>query len=420
MKILIQAAQIIDSRSPYHKKEKNVLLQNGRITEIGDKNYSADKVIKAEGMKLSIGWFDLGTFIGDPGLEHKEDLDTAVKAAAAGGFTELAMLPNTHPAVQTKNEVSYVLRNNPSRLVQVYPIGSVTRDNKGEELTEMIDLHTAGAIAFSDGARPLWHTGILLKALQYLQKFDGVLIDRPEDIWLNTFGQMHEGVNGTRLGLKGMPRIAEEIVVSKSLELLSYAGGRLHFSRLSCAKSVEMVRAAKKKMQVSCDIASYQPLFDDGMLSDFDTNFKVNPPFREKGDNDALIKGLKDGSIDVLCSGHMPHDEECKKLEFDLADFGIINLQTFAANLVSLSRWVPYDALIEKVTLAPRQVLGLEVPMLEPDQKANLTLFDPDRTWTLDEKSNLSKSKNSMLFNTTITGKAVAVFNNGRQLVDAG
>lgn len=322
MKILIQAAQIIDSRSPYHKKEKNVLLQNGRITEIGDKNYSADKVIKAEGMKLSIGWFDLGTFIGDPGLEHKEDLDTAVKAAAAGGFTELAMLPNTHPAVQSKNEVSYVLRNNPSRLVQVYPIASVTRDNKGEELTEMIDLHTAGAIAFSDGSKPLWHTGILLKALQYIQKFDGVLIDRPEDIWLNTYGQMHEGINGTRLGLKGMPRIAEEIVVSKSLELLSYTGGRLHFSRLSCAKSVEMVRAAKKKMQVSCDIASYQPLFDDSMLSDFDTNFKVNPPFREKGDNDALIKGLKDGSIDVLCSGHMPHDEECKSWSSILPTLG--------------------------------------------------------------------------------------------------
>ena len=415
MKILIQSPEIIDPQSSFHKKEKNVLLNNGRIVEIGDKNYSADRVIKAEGMKLSIGWFDLGTFVGDPGLEHKEDLDSVSKAAAAGGFTEIAVLPNTVPSVQSKNEISYITRGNDNRLVQIHALASVTRNNKGEELTEMIDLHEAGAIAFTDGLKPIWHTDILLKSLQYLQKFDGLLIDHPEDVWLNMFGQMHEGLQSTMLGLKGMPRIAEDIMISKSLELLGYAGGRLHLSRLSTGKAVDLIRNAKKKLQVSCDIAAYQPLLDDTALADFDTNYKVNPPLREKADNDALIKGLRDGTIDLLCSGHTPHEEESKSLEFDMADFGLINLQTFGANLVALSKVVDLDVLLEKVTINPRRLLNLEIPRIEVDEKANLTLFDPDKTWTLDDRTNLSKAKNSPWFGKEITGKVVAVFNNNRQ-----
>lgn len=418
MKILIQAAEIIDRTSPFHQKIKNILITNGRIAEIGDKNYSADRVIKAEGMKLTIGWFDLGTSVGDPGLEHKEDLDSAAKAAAAGGFTEIAVLPNTVPSVQTKNEVSYITRGNDSRLVQIYALASVTKNNKGEELTEMIDLHEAGAIAFTDGLKPIWHTDIFLKSLQYLQKFNGLLIDHPEDIWLNMFGQMHEGVNSTKLGLKGMPRIAEDIAVGKNLELLGYAGGRLHFSRISSAKAVEMVRQAKRKLSVSCDIAVYQPLLDDGLLMDFDTNYKVNPPLREKSDADALVKALKDGTIDVLCSGHTPHEDESKSLEFDMADAGIINLQTFTANLVALSKSVDWDVLLEKVTVNPRKLLNLEVPRIEAEAKANLTLFDPNHAWTFDEKSNFSKSKNSPWLGKEILGKATAVFNNGRHKIE--
>ncbi|HEY9047034.1 MAG TPA: dihydroorotase [Ohtaekwangia sp.] len=414
MKILIQNAEILDPQSPYHQKEKNVLINNGRIAEVGDKNYSADKVIKAEGMLLSPGWFDLGTFVGDPGLEHKEDLESVSKAAAAGGFTEIAVLPNTHPSVQSKNEVSYITRGNDTRLVEIHALAAVTRNNKGEELTEMIDLHEAGAIAFTDGLKPIWHTDILLKALQYLQKFNGLLIDHPEDIWLNMFGQMHEGVNSTMLGLKGMPRIAEDIMISRNLELLGYAGGRLHMARLSSGKAIDQIRTAKKKLNVTCDVAVYQPLLDDTLLADFDTNYKVNPPLREKSDNDALIKGLKDGTIDVICSGHVPHEDESKELEFDLADFGITSLQTFGANLVSLSKSVEWADLIEKITINPRKLLNLEIPAIEVEAKANLTLFDPNRTWVLDEKSNLSKSKNSPWYGKEVTGKVVAVFNNNK------
>ena len=418
MKVLIQSPQIIDPNSPFHLKEKNVLINNGRITDIGDKNYAADKVIKAGGMMLSIGWFDLGAFSGDPGLEHKEDLQSVAKAATSGGFTEISVLPNTVPSVQTKNEVSYLTRNNDTQLVQIHPLASVTKNNKGEELTEMIDLHQAGVVAFTDGLKPIWHTDILLKALQYLQKFQGVLIDHPEDNWLNLYGQMHEGVNSTRLGLKGMPRIAEEIAVAKHLEILHYAGGRLHFARISTAKSVELIRAAKKKLKVTCDVAAYQPLLDDGLISDFDTNYKVNPPLRERADNETLIKGLKDGTIDVICSAHLPQDEESKNVEFDLADFGIISLQTMGCNLTSLSKHVDWDVLIDKVTTGPRQVLSVEVPVIAEDKKANLTLFDPNRSWTLDQTTNYSRSRNSPWFGKEVKGKAAAVFNNGKHWFD--
>ncbi len=418
MKIVIQSAQIFDKQSPFHKKEKNVLIQNGKITKISDKNISGDKVIKAEGMLLSPGWFDLGTFIGDPGLEHKEDIDSGTSAAMAGGFTEIAILPNTVPAIQTKNDVSYLMSGNGNRLVQTHAMASVTKNNKGEELTEMIDLHEAGAVAFTDGLKPIWHTDILLKTLQYLQKFDGVLIDHPEDIWLNIFGQMHEGINSTKLGLRGMPRIAEEIVINRNVEILRYAGGRLHFAKISSGKSVELMKAVKKKLNLTCGITAYQPLLDDSLLFDFDTNYKVNPPLREQEDNDALIKGLKEGVIDVICSGHVPQDEESKKLEFDLADFGIINLQTVGANLVALEKSLSWELLLDKITAGPRKVLGMECPTIAEEEKANLTLFDPNRVWTLDEKSNESKARNSPWFGKEVIGKAVAVFNNGKNWID--
>jgi dihydroorotase len=418
MKILLQSPRILHTGSPFHNKEKNVLLQNGRILEIGDKNYSADRVIKAEGMILSAGWMDIGAFVGDPGLENKEDIDSLTKAAVTGGFTEVAVLPNTQPVVQTKNEVTYLQRNNENRLLQIYALAAVTKGCKGEELTDMIDLHHAGAVGFTDGLKPIWHTDVFYKALQYLQKVNGLLIDHAEDQWLNMFGQMHEGVQSTMLGMKGMPRIAEEIALNRNIDLLSYAGGKLHFSRLSTGRSVELVRSAKKKYQVTCDIASYQAVLNDTHLSSFDTHYKVNPPLRERTDNEALLKGLKDGTIDVICSAHLPQDEESKNLEFDLADMGMSSLQTVGCNLVSLSEEVEWEMLIEKIATNPRHVLGLEMPLLEPEAKANLTLFDPSRTWTLDDKVFFSKGKNSPWFGKQVTGKAVAVFNNGKSWID--
>lgn len=420
MKILIQSAKIICKGSPFHGKVRNVLISNGRISEIGDKNYSADKVIDAEGMILTPGWFDLGVSVGDPGHEQREDLASLAKAAAAGGFTEVAVLPNTQPVIQTKNEISYITSGNDNRLVQIHALAAVTRGCKGEELTEMIDLHTAGAVAFTDGLKPIWHTDLFLKALQYLQKFDGLLIDHPEDIWLNLFGQMNEGPVATTLGLKGMPRIAEEVAVRKNLELLSYAGGRLHLARVSAAKTMQIIRAAKKKgLPVSCDITGYQALMDDSLLEDFDTNYKVNPPLREKSDQEALIKALKDNTIDVLVSGHVPQDDESKFLEFDQAEFGLINLQTFASQVAALLKQVEVADLMEKVTNNPRRLLNRPEVKIDVEEKANLTLFDPQCNWEFTSATNYSKSKNSPWLGKRLQGKVIAVFNNGRQQIFA-
>lgn len=420
MKVLIQSATISDSGSPFHQKQKNVLIQGGRIIEIGAKTGSADKVIDGEGMILSAGWVDIGTYVGDPGLEQKEDLESIAKAAAAGGFTEIAILPNTTPAIQTKNEVNYILKGNGQRLVQIYPMGAVTLKNQGEELTEMIDLNAAGAIAFTDGLKTIWNTGILLKSLQYLQKFDGLLINHSTDIWLNLFGQMNEGPNSTKLGLKGMPTIAEDVAVKRDLELITYAGGRLHFSRVSSSRALESIRAAKKKkLNVTCDIAGYQALLDDSLLEDFDTNYKVDPPLREKTELTAMINALKDGTIDVLVTGHLPQDAESKVVEFDHADFGMINIQTFASQISALSKHVDVHELIEKVTRTPRTLLKLEHPTIDKDARANLTLFDPKEKWIFDESANLSRSQNSSWLGKEVQGKVKAVFNNTKHWIDA-
>lgn len=418
MKILLQQPLILDKRSPFHRKKKNILIQNGKITELGDKQYAADRVIDAAKMILSPGWFDLGTATGDPGQEHREDLDSVSKAAAAGGFTELALLPNTQPSIQSKNDIAYLTKNNETNLVQLHAIASVTKNNKGEEMTEMIDLHHGGAVAFSDGLKSLYNTDIFLKTLQYLRKFDGLLIDHAHDHWLDLFGQMNEGPVSAMLGLKGRPELSEEIAVSRNLKLLGYSESRLHLFHISSPRAVELVRAAiKKGVKISCDVTAYQALLDDSSVSDFDTNFKVFPPLRDAAANDKLIKGLKDGTISVITSGHLPQYDESKVVEFDHAEPGIINLQTFASQLVTLSGEIPWEDLLEKVTVNPRALLNIDLPVIESGSRANLTLLDPEREWTFNDQLNNSKSKNSPWLNHKLKGSVAAVFNNSKHWV---
>ncbi|MBM3176649.1 MAG: dihydroorotase [Bacteroidetes bacterium] len=420
MKILLQSPLILDKNSSFHKKRKNVLIQGGKIQDIGDKSFQADKTIDAEGMILSPGWLDLGTVAGDPGTEYREDLESVTKAAAAGGFTEIALLPNTNPAIQTKNDLAYLTAKNGERLVNVHPIASVTRNNKGEELTDMIDLNVGGAVAFSDGLKSIYNTDIFLKSLQYLKKFDGVLVDYAHDHWLDLFGQMNEGPVSTALGLKGRPLLSEEVAVSRNLRLLGYAGGRLHLLHVSAPKAVDLVRAALKKgIRITCDVTSYQPLLEDGMLNDFDTNLKVNPPLRDRSSNDKLIRGLKDGTISIITSGHTPVDDESKVVEFDHAEPGMVNLQTVAAQLTKLSEDIKWEELLEKVTLNPRNLLGLESPKIEEGERANLTLLDPAAEWIFKPEDNFSKSGNSPFFGKPLKGKVKATFNNGKYWLNA-
>jgi dihydroorotase len=415
MEILIKSALILDRSSEFHNKRRNVLIKDGVINDITTRNISAAKVIDAKNLILSTGWIDMRAHFCDPGTEAKEDLESGRRAAVHGGFTDVVLQPNTTPVVTTKNEVSYLRSGNPQNLTQLHVIGAVTVDTRGIELTEMIDLHHAGAVAFSDGIEPLWHTDVFGKALQYLQKFDGLLINRAEDKMLSALGHMNEGLTSTMLGMPGIPKLSEEVTVARDLALLEYYQGRLHFANISSEKSLDMIKAAKRKgLRVSCDVAVHQLLLDDSHLENFDTNYKVNPPLRDKKTIRAMLNRLKDGTIDVLVSDHRPEDDEGKKLEFDLASFGMIGIQEMGSLLQEVSKKVPMEVLLEAITSKPRKLLGLEIPTIEKGKPAVLTLFDPQRSWRFDQNSNQSKSHNSPFFGQELTGKAVAVFNNGK------
>lgn len=418
MKILIKNALILHPGSPYHQKKKDLLINNGKIVRIDQNLKEEGTLIKGKNLMVSIGWFDMRSNFNDPGYEQKEDIVSGGETAAAGGFTGVALLPNTRPSIQSKNDIGYVLAKAEKCLPDIFPYGSVTRDNKGEEITEMIDQFTAGAIGFTDGEHTLWNTDIMLKALLYVKKFDGLIINKPEDKWLNFLGNMHEGTVSTSLGLKGMPSIAEDVAIERDLRILAYSGGRLHFSNISTANAVRLIRNAKKaNLDVSCDIAAHQISFEDQSLIDFDTNFKVNPPFREKSDIKALIRGLEDGIIDIIVSSHSPQDAECKKLEFDQAEFGILGLQTFYPIMVDLFGPDGWKIFLDKITVNPRKRLGLKIPELKEGAMSNLTVFDPTVTWTYNERTNKSKSVNSPFWNKKLQGLVMATINQNKTYI---
>jgi dihydroorotase len=419
MDCLLYNIQIIDSRSPLNHSRADLLIQNGVITQISSANQipKSNLYLQIDGNNLcvSIGWFDMRANFCDPGLESKETLADGVAAASKGGFTEVALLPNTHPVVQSKNEIAYIKRFAQTQLVDLHPIAAVSIDTKGTDLTEMIDLYTAGAVAFSDGEKPIWHSDILVKTLLYLQKFNGLLINRPEDTMLTRFGQMNEGINSTLLGLKGMPVLAEEMMIQRDLQFLAYTGGKIHFSLISGAKSVAMIREAKKQgLAVSCDMAAHQIAFDDSALLNFDTNYKVNPPFRLPSDIEALWEGLLDGTIDAIVSDHSPQDTESKNLEFDMAEFGIIGLESLFGLINAKNNKLTINQLIEKITLKPREILNLAIPKIAEGEMANLTIFDPTLEWVFSDNDIRSKSRNTPFIGHTLKGKAVAVINNNQ------
>jgi dihydroorotase len=419
MKILIRAAEIITPNSQLNGQHRDIWIENGIIKNIANAGElpttEAHRVYKDEALKVSAGWVDMRALAKDPGLEHQEDLYTVRDAAAAGGFTEITLLPNTHPFTQTKESIIYAKTKGNTHAVTVHPMAGVTIDGKGKDLTEMIDLHMAGAIAFTDGIKPVWHSDILVKTLQYLQTFNGLLINRPEDTLLTQFGNMHEGITSTMLGLKGMPAIAEEMMIARDLRFLEYTGGKIHFSTISTAKAVQLIRQAKHKgLKVSCDIAAHQIAFDDTALLEFDTNLKVNPPFRSQADIAALWEGLADNTIDAIVSDHNPLDIESKKLEFDLAEFGITGLETAFALINTYNKILSVSDIVEKLAIRPRQILQLPVPAIEEGQVANLTLFSTELEWTYTEKNIRSKSLNSPFIGQTFKGKPLAIINNGK------
>ncbi len=414
MLILISGAKILDPQSPYHRKKANILIKNGIVSYVGDKTQRAEKTIHAKGAILTPGWIDLQANFCDPGYEQKEDLTSGRNVAMAGGFTDVVVLPNTQPVIQTKNDIEYIKRDNTTSLVQLWPIAAISKDNEGTDFTEILDLDSAGAVAFSDGLLPLWNSDLLRKSMQYVQKFAGLVIDLPQEKWLSQFGVMNEGVNSALLGMRGIPSLAEEVIVARDIQILEYTGGKLHLSNLSSSKSVALVRKAKSKgLRVTCDVAIHQLIYTDESILEFDPIYKVNPPLRTEKDIKALIKGLQDDTIDAIVTAHQPQNEEGKKLEFDYAENGMSNMQVVLPMLGRLKGEISFEKLVSKLTRGPRSILGFENPKITKGAPANLTLINPTQKWQYNGQSNKSKSINSPLFGKELIGKVLAVFNNG-------
>ena len=420
MKTLIRSAKIICKTSDYHGQTKDIFIENGIIQQIGDVLIlEADEIIEGEDLHVSIGWFDMRVHAKEPGHEYKESLESMELTALAGGFTEIALLPNTHPVVQTRESVNYLKRA--GEKVKFHPMAAVTVKCEGKDFTEMIDLHQAGAVAFTDGEHSIQNPDIFLKSLQYLTQFGGLLINHSEDTNLTHFGQMHDGSVSTYLGMKGIPQMAEEIMLMRDMKLLQYVmetpfiegftdKSVLHFSCISSLESVNLIRMAKEmELPVTCDVVAHQMCFTENDLIDFNSNFKVNPPFRTQEDVDALWEGLADGTIDVIVSDHNPQDEESKKLEFDMAEFGVIGLETVFACINTYNKELSLEDIIEKITDNPRKILRLKNPEIEEGAKANLTIFSPNEEFVYEEKSIVSKSKNSPFIGKNLKGKVIKV-----------
>ena len=420
MKILIRSAKIICKTSDYHGQTKDIFIENGIIQQIGDVLIvDADEIIEGEDLYVSVGWFDMRVHAKEPGHEYKESIESMELTALLGGFSEIALLPNTNPAVQTRESVNYLKRA--GEKVRFHPMAAVTVNCEGKDFTEMIDLHEAGAVAFTDGEHSIQNPDIFLKSLQYLTQFEGLLINHPEDTNLTHFGQMHDGSVSTFLGMKGMPQMAEEIMLMRDITLLKYVMDTpfmkdfshksiLHFSCISSLETVNLVRMAKEmELPVTCDVAAHQLCFTENDLSDFDSNFKVNPPFRTQEDVEALWEGLADGTIDVIVSDHNPQDEESKKLEFDMAEFGVIGLETVFACVNTYNKQLNLEDIIEKITDNPRKILRLKNPEIAEGAKANLTIFSPNYEWIYEEKNIISKSKNSPFIGKKLKGKVIEV-----------
>lgn len=418
MNALIKSATIINKNSTFNGKVVDILIEKGIIKKIATsiKNTENFQEIKAKDLHVSIGWFDFRANFCDPGFEYKEDLNSGLKAAAKGGFTGVLVMPSTYPVIDTKSGIEYIINKTKNNIVNAYPAGALSVKCEGNEMAEMYDMHSAGAVAFTDNKKSLNNPGLLTRALLYNQSFNGLVMDFPNDKSLFNNGQINEGITSTRLGLKGIPAIAEELMVIRDLFLAEYCNATIHLTNITTKKSVQLIKEAKAKgLKVTADTNSYHLLLDETELETFDSNLKVLPPLRTKEDIKALIKGIKEGVIDVICSDHTPQDIENKQCEFDHSKFGMINLQTsFAAMNTALNGKVTLAELIATITTKPRTILKLEVPKLEVGEMANLTLFSPTTTTTFETTDLISKSKNTPLVGKKLMGKIYGVVNQNK------
>ena len=410
MSVLLKNCYIFDFHSPFHKMLKDLLISDDGMMQFADQVQEGIKTYDLEGAWVCPGFCDMMSNFCEPGNEYKEDIETGTMSAIYGGFTDVCLLPNNDPVTDTKSGVEFI--RSKSRQVDLHPIAALGLSAKCENLTEILDLKDAGVVAFSNGHLPISSGEFLMKALQYMRHFDGLIISRSANLSLSMGTHMHEGVMSTTLGLRGEPSISEKIHLGEQLDILRYTGGRIHFSLVSSAGGVEMIRNAKREgLNVTCDVGVNHMVFTDEHLFDFDTNYKVSPPFRSEQDRKALIEGVNDGTIDAIVTSHEPQDKESKFVEFDMAKFGIISLQTAFSTLISIQEELDIEKAICSFTHGSRSILKQSPIVIEEGCRAKLAIFDPEMKWTLDASTSMSKSWNSPFWGKELTGKCIGIIN---------
>ncbi len=421
MKLLIRQAKIIDQHSAFHNLTCDVLVIEGIIKKIAEKiSDKADEEIDGKNCYLSPGFFDLHVNFREPGFEYKEDLESGCKAAMAGGFTGVLQMPSTFPVIQSRAGVELISNKTSGSLVDVRVAGALSVDLEGKDMAEMYDMSKSGAVCFTDDKRSVQDAGMMMRALLYSNNFSTLIMSFPNDKSISGKGQMNEGAVSTQLGLKGIPGIAEELMIARDLKLCEYTDSKIHFSTISTSGAVELIRTAKAKgLKVTCDVAAHHLLLNDSCLEEFDSRFKIKPPLRTDVDINALKNGLKDGTIDAICSDHSPEDIESKQKEFDLAAFGAEGLETaFAAAYTALKDVLSPEQLVEKFSGSPRRIISLPTIKIAEGEKANFTLFNLSDEWTVSATDIMSKSKNNPFIGKKLLGKIKAVVNKGLYFIN--
>lgn len=415
MKTLLKQAVIADPNSPFHLQVADILIDGEQIVSI-KKNIpdTAEEVVRIDGLIVSPGWVDPFSHFCDPGFEHRETLETGANAAAAGGYTDVFLLPNTQPVTDNKSQAEYIRRSSGHLPVSLHPLGAITRGAEGRDLAEMYDMKNSGAIAFTDGTCPVQSPGLFLKALQYVKAFKGVLIQLPVDKSIGAGGLINEGVISTRLGLPGIPALAEEILLKRDIDLLRYTQSQLHMTGISTEKSLALVTAAKKEgLQISCSVTPYHLFFCDEDMQHYDTNLKVNPPLRTKADMMALREGVLQGAVDCIASHHMPQDWDSKTCEFEYAKNGMTGLETSFAVVNHLLPELDNARVAALFSLNARKIFQMPATTIHENVPAHLTLFSRKGNTLLSRQNIRSKSANTPFIDRELTGKVLGIFCKG-------
>lgn len=412
MNLIIREAKVVNLKSPFHNQIVDIKIKDKCIEKIGINlsKTSGYEELKLDNIHVSEGWFDSSVSLGEPGFEDRETIFNGLDVAAKSGFTAIALQPNTYPIIDNQSQINFVINKAKDSATELFPIGSFTKESDGKNMAELYDMRNAGAVAFGDYNKNIDNANLLKIGLQYLQDFNGLLLSFCQDTTIKSNGVVNEGIISTKMGLKGIPNLAEELQLSRNLLLLEYTKGKMHVPTISTAQSVELIKNAKAQgLNVTCSVAVHNLVLTDEKIDGFDTRFKVEPPLRTEEDRRALLAGILDDTIDMITSDHNPIDIEHKKMEFDEAKNGTIGLESAFGALTTV---LSLEKVIEKLT-AGKSTFSIENSVIKEGSIANITLFNPNGNWTFNKENILSKSKNSAFIGNIMKGKVYGIYNKG-------